>query len=408
MEEKKDCLSKLYFLRAALSKISNNLGECDGIDEKIKSILERKFTPSIPSEIFESKDAHLNKHDNEIKELETNVQELNDKEAELKNKITTLEKNYDKANRPYKFSDSLGLVFLEIFLAAIIFFLMRWWLNVDRSFWVGLISFPVSLASLVLAIGSIFASTPKERERDLERMKKEIQKEHEKLIQINDSKCALQEKISEIENDKTQIEQRIAKFQNSADEIIKKEYEKFCQSNKLEKKSLLQSKEAFTEEANVIYDFIKATSIIDERDWKNLDVIIYEIETGRADNMKEALQQADMYVRHDEIMDAMETATAAICSTIKESIAELSRSIGKSLSSLRLELKGLRSDVSDLRSDIFEISKANSEMSERFDSLVNAQELSNALLKKANTSSEHLAEDIRRMRLIRDEEYYRK
>ena len=274
----------------------------------------------------------------------------------------------------------------------------------------GLISFPVSLVFLLFGITCIAIYTPKGHKSDLEGRKADIEKQYEKLTSISEEKRVLQ---CEILKTKEKIrEKQIPKeeLKNTVNDIIKKEYEAFQHSKKVQINELLQRKELLINEADVIYDIIrdKPEFFLDERDWQNLDVIIYEFETGRADNMKEALQQADLYIRHDEILDAMETATNAVCSIIKESIGELSRSIGNSISSLHLELKGLRLDVSDLRSDISEINQVNSQMSEKFDNLVDAQVLSNALLKKANVSSEHLAEDVRRMRLIRDEEYYRK
>lgn len=128
-----------------------------------------------------------------------------------------------------------------------------------------------------------------------------------------------------------------------------------------------------------------ATTVIDERDWGNLDIIIYELETGRADTIKEALQQTDLYIRHGEIVGLIKAATEAICSTIRNSIDDFSRSF--------------KTEISLLRADI-------SEMNDSVGSLLNEQELSNALLKKANVSSQELAKDVARIRQLHDFDFY--
>ena len=131
---------------------------------------------------------------------------------------------------------------------------------------------------------------------------------------------------------------------------------------------------------------------LDERDWKNLDLIIYELETGRADTIKEALQQADLYVRHGEIIKVMENATTAICSSIRDNIGRLSSSINFALS--------------EIRYDLADINQSNREMSAKLDTMIDSQELSNALLKKADVSSEKLAESVSRIRQLKDYEHF--
>ena len=141
-----------------------------------------------------------------------------------------------------------------------------------------------------------------------------------------------------------------------------------------------------------VYESTKDCSIIDERDWANLDVIIYELETGRADTMKEALQQADYYNRHNEMIEAIETAGRAITASISQNINDLKHSIG-------LQVKALRADINEL-------SESQRAIEGKLGDLLDAQELSNALLEKANESSKDLAENIEYIKDIKYREYY--
>ena len=43
-------------------------------------------------------------------------------------------------------------------------------------------------------------------------------------------------------------------------------------------------------------------SVLDIRDWKYIDLIIFYFESGRADTLKESLQQVDRPVQTDEIL----------------------------------------------------------------------------------------------------------
>ena len=118
-----------------------------------------------------------------------------------------------------------------------------------------------------------------------------------------------------------------------------------------------------------------------------MDIIIFELETGRAESMKEALQQADLAARHNEIKKTIVMAASAVAHSITSSIEALSRSI-------EYQLGEISSNQTDIKNALGRIA--------------NAQELNNALLTKANVSSEQLAKDMERIRYIEDQKYYGK
>ena len=47
------------------------------------------------------------------------------------------------------------------------------------------------------------------------------------------------------------------------------------------------------------------SSVLDPRDWANIDLIIFYYETGRADTLKEALQQVDRQRQNEALIKAI-------------------------------------------------------------------------------------------------------
>ena len=377
-KQKKETLNQLYLIRALLSKSSQLSDELESCESKRKQHLDSKFIPST-SIVNLKKD--LSTKGTNLGKLRKNAQEFNNSKAK---EIERLKSSIDT---PYNGKASIGCSFFLIGIPAIIiFYLFKWWINTNYSFWVGLLLFPVLIFSLVFVLMVLASLTP---EAHIESQENDRKKLNDLLREKDELALEIKQTSKEISDIKTQLE--------NAPFLLETEENEFLKSKRKTIEELDQTQLAIIKESVSIYEHTKSITILDERDWKILDLVIYELETGRADSIKEALQQADLYIRHNEITEVMQTATVAICSTIESSIGQLSRSIGASLSNLRAEVIGLRSEMSE----------TTSELASKFDNLVNAQELNNALLKKANASSEQLANDVRRMRQISDEEYYK-
>lgn len=69
------------------------------------------------------------------------------------------------------------------------------------------------------------------------------------------------------------------------------------------------------------------TPTIDLRDWENLDLVIFYMETGRADTIKEALQQVDRQRQNNAIIDAIGLATKQISATISNGMLALGMTV---------------------------------------------------------------------------------
>lgn len=132
-------------------------------------------------------------------------------------------------------------------------------------------------------------------------------------------------------------------------------------------------------------------NVLDERDWKNLDLIIFILETHRADTLKEALQQVDMYRHTEKIARAIENASLAICNTIRQESDRISLAIGNCVDTINSRLQIIADNQNVL-------SKELNSVNDNIKKSINATELQNALIAKSNETSEQMAMDIARIR----------
>ena len=382
-ETKKEILSKLYFLRAMMSKISMLSEKCEEIEENIEGVENQKFVSSI------KENNNLNEYVGGQEKIKSDINDWKEKESAANAEIQKLENDFDKSNKPYSVKEAIiPCIILNVIIATILFFLIKWWVDFGFSFWVGLITVPVSIVGIFFFVAMISVSTPSYHKKNLEDILKKIENKRQESFKIKVEIEKLQKKSAELETCIRDEEQK--KIVNA--ELVKKEYAEFCEAIKSRKKELFKSHEMYSVEAKEVYNYIKRVSIIDERDWTNLDIIIYEIETGRADTLKEALHQMDLYIRHNEIIDAIEIAGKAISASITQNISDLKHSIGL--------------QVTALRADLNELNESQKAIEGKLGDMLDAQELSNALLEKANESSEELAENIEYIKDIKYREYY--
>lgn len=156
-----------------------------------------------------------------------------------------------------------------------------------------------------------------------------------------------------------------------------------------------------------MYDRLVAQfkTVLDIRDWKHIDLIIFYFETGRADTLKEALQQVDRRVQTDEIIEAIKTAGQNISSTIRMSMNELRGDLNRSFAKLSVQLADQhREQMSALSSISGNIEKTNESLAklqqtsekngESIEKLTSAAYLNNALLTKISYDSLSLMSDV--------------
>ena len=127
-------------------------------------------------------------------------------------------------------------------------------------------------------------------------------------------------------------------------------------------------------------------------DWVHLDVILHYLLTGRADTLKEALQQLDRQHQTDQIVGAIKSAEEAIGSHIRTAISGLGQALAISFERIDDRLKALSMDMVSVGESM---NKKLDFQNQRLDSQISLQEMNAALLEKSNTTSETLLNDLR-------------
>ncbi len=156
-----------------------------------------------------------------------------------------------------------------------------------------------------------------------------------------------------------------------------------------------------------MYDRLVAQfkSVLDIRDWKHIDLIIFYFETGRADTLKEALQQVDRRVQTDEIVKEIRVAGQNISSTIRMSMNELRGDLNRSFAKLSTQLteqhreqmsaiESVNSNIAKTNESIAKLQSSNEKNAEGIEKLSSATNLNNALLAKISCDSLTLMSDV--------------
>lgn len=116
--------------------------------------------------------------------------------------------------------------------------------------------------------------------------------------------------------------------------------------------------------------------ILNERDWKYLDLIIYYFETGRADTVKEALQLVEREVQTRRIINAVEQSARYIVGAIERAVEQISSQLNVISNQLNSVIQLQQVQIGQTRQ------------------LISQMEMQNALIQKSNQTSERLMQDV--------------
>ena len=138
-----------------------------------------------------------------------------------------------------------------------------------------------------------------------------------------------------------------------------------------------------------VYNALKklTASLITERDWGNLDLVIYYFETGRAETIKEALQLVDRQKQTDAIIYAIEQVGNKISNMISTATVALMKTIKYACDEIVDNIRAVNANLSELTHKVNVIS-------DKTDMLASTAMLQNALLSQANRNSAELAKDV--------------
>lgn len=142
------------------------------------------------------------------------------------------------------------------------------------------------------------------------------------------------------------------------------------------------------------------SGLLDKRDWQYLDLVIFYYETGRADTIKEALQLVDNERRNAEVISTIRHASDTICGTINSSI----RALGSAMTACFDRLSSqINAGFASLSGSIGAVNAQLGQISAQNAALITGQQMQNALMAKASTSSTQLAEDVSYMTTLADQ-----
>ena len=185
--------------------------------------------------------------------------------------------------------------------------------------------------------------------------------------------------------------------------------EKSTEANKRCSAACKASNEMYGTICTGIYETLVKTysGLLDPRDWGILDLIIWQLETRRADTIKEALQLADRETQTDRIVSTMQSASAAIAQSLEDGFTNMRTQLNASFYTLTRGLARATDIISS------EISQSSERLASRLDSgqqevmlttnralerLASQSTLQTALLEKSNTSSKELVDSVKKMR----------
>lgn len=381
MEQQEQLLSRLYTLRAGISAVAVEKDKADKgkkyYQDKIHD-LER----SIRDKDWEIKKEKSQFEDSKIAEIDKKISEAQKK---LKEREDSLERYLSKDTIRWEHEDNIKFIALMIGIFILTAIVVVGIIVTVQNLAFGEISIPI-----VVIVGIIDIILIKYKICDgpeyttKHRRKKRIKLRQEDILE---SKTC----IAELEKEKAAIKADLDRI------VHGKEQEKQSMQIKLdrvtENQRMDQTIRKYVQAGELLYAGLQCEfrTLLDERDWENLDYIIYMLETGRAYSLKEALQQVDAERRADRIVNAIQIASERISATFADGM----RRMGALVTQCCYELSYI---VSSFRQDLRFQSEQMQGIMSRVGNLTNQVSLGNALQAKANTTSLQIMQDVRTMR----------
>lgn len=393
MEEAKSVtVAKLYGLRAGLSLISESADEIIGIDNIMGELESMKAECD---ESLKTIDENLSAKERGIgiktaakQAKEKELSELGSEQDYVNNSI---DENAFKARYKSVWSWWYVLIFFIVGLLLCPSFILSMIGSTGfvKTLMISLIFIvPTFVIAVIWNIRYIAAKG------DMKRAKKK---------HIEDKKHNYGWEVERITKQIVAIEKDISELTAKRDEWLQMKNTAVTQSENLVSTINEQSPE-FNEKISCLRGFAlgveamlknEYSALISPADWRNVDLIIFYLSTGRADSIKEALQQVDSQRRTEAIVQEIKFANENICREIHGGFVALGGAVIQCFSVLG---EKLNSAVGSISSEIKNLSDGVSARNEIFNKGVSSVELNNALQEKANTTSEKLLEHLEYIR----------
>ena len=148
--------------------------------------------------------------------------------------------------------------------------------------------------------------------------------------------------------------------------------------------------------------------LLDPRDWKYVDLVIFNYETGRAFTRQEALQLVDRETQTDRIVASVDRAAKYIGDCVKTATVMVTSAIStvsQQLGEMNRNMQGLASGMESVNTRIGALAdvqtrqlEAANEQNAQIAALVSETNLNNALLAKSNQTSQQLMANVEYIR----------
>ena len=367
MGSKNELMADLYGIRSGLSVISQYVAEVKKIEDIIAE--EKEEIPATKYYIdLERKKLELAKSG--VETIETSIKDIEQNLQKAKNEIAF--------KRVFK-ADDIGF--------AIVGTIVSFFASCVLFAFIGAFSIPIMITLLTLGTLSYPVFYTVKKLRIYNREKKELISQNEDYIKtweaslsqyyISLKRCHDEyqthyNRIQQLENDIPRHKQTISIYEQRLE----------SESKELTAKSL------------VMEDALRETysTILNESDWGNIDLIIHYLETGRADTLKEALLQVDRQLQTNQIVEAIDRASEAMCNHIHSAFSSLGQALAISFTKLDNSIKGISAQ---LASNNKNAEKLYAQVNERLNMQISESKIQTALLEQANKSSNELLNDLR-------------
>lgn len=368
-EQKNQMLADLYALRAGMSAISIERDKF-GVKEKAYSDAKRK----VDCACYEYENA-----ENSVSRCD---------EYDKKDSLQKTEEKV-KLDRTFKKTviGSLGAGIVGALIPWFFYFVTSGDYGQDSkygySYWEKYLLVSACILGIIFVVGLAFALIVKvSNGKDLQKRIKEGSGKSKQ--DLKDAKARLSQAAADCDS----AQKALA--------IVSKDYEKV--------------KSVSTKLSQEMYNALVAQfkSVLDIRDWEHIDLIIFNFETGRADTLKEALQQVDRRVQTDEIIEAIESAGSSIAATINVTMRELRSDLNKSFNRLSEQLAiqhaeqmtalgNINRNIERTNESIAKLQSATENNGKTLENISSAANLNNALIAKIGYDSMSLMDDVNYM-----------
>ena len=131
--------------------------------------------------------------------------------------------------------------------------------------------------------------------------------------------------------------------------------------------------------------------VISPADWKHIDVIMYYLETHRADSIKEALNIIDTKLQFEQLANIVVSSSQAVCTYIQQGFIKINNNLTESHNIIMDKLGEIEYKV-DTNSNL--IGATAQVLAAGLDRQASQMKLNNALVKKAHKQIGELIEDM--------------